>query len=469
MESRGMNVFVKIEEYKDILDIIDLIQEKIKEAKSIPSYRKVFRQKGKHKFKDKMPEPDHIELIRTLGKEKLPCLFFTFSRKDCQKKAVELARKYLFKKDPEILTFVNAKLREAPSEINKLKSVQMLKESISQGIAFHHAGLLPVMKEIVEELFGQGKINVLYATETFAVGINMPAKTVCFSSLRKYDGISFRLLNTKEYFQIAGRAGRRGIDTVGYVVSMIYRPTFHYHEVKRLTAKDIEPIHSHFKLSVNTVLNLIDQKTPEEIEKILRLSFFSYQKFGDKYATIPTKVLLARYNSIVRKLTKYEFIKDKKLTPKGYFSSKIFADEITFGQIFATPLAEKLDEYQILLVLASLVYEPRMGHKFKQKFRDESLKKLKSILRNNEFLAREKKFLQLDIVTVFIHPIYNGKTFFDVLDFMNLLEGDLIRLYSQILDRIGQVLKATTDYKLKNKMINCQSIVTRALEGIYLV
>ena len=110
-----------------------------------------------------------------------------------------------------------------------------------------------------------------------------------------------------------------------------------------------------------------------------------------------------------------------------------------------------------------------MGHKFKQKFRDESLKKLKSILRNNEFLAREKKFLQLDIVTVFIHPIYNGKTFFDVLDFMNLLEGDLIRLYSQILDRIGQVLKATTDYKLKNKMINCQSIVTRALEGIYLV
>jgi len=443
--------------------------ERIKEAKEIPSYRAVFRQKGKHQFKEKVSEPNHVELIKTLGEEKLPCLFFTFSRKDCQKKAVELSRKYIFRRDPDILRFVNTKLQEAPSEITKLQSVRMLKESISQGIAFHHAGLLPVIKEIVEELFGQGKIKVLYATETFAVGINMPAKTVCFSSLRKYDGISFRLLNTKEYFQIAGRAGRRGIDTIGYVVSMIFRPTFRYNEVKRLTSKDIEPIHSQFKLSINTVLNLIDQKTPVEIEKILRLSFFSYQKFGDKYATIPSKVLLARYTSIIRQLTKYKFIVGNKLMPKGFFSSKIFADEITLGEIFATPLVEKLDEYQILLVLAALVYEPREGHKFKQKFKDDSLQKVKGILRKNEYVGREKKFLQLDNVTVFINPIYNGKTFFDVLDFTNLLEGDLIRLYSQILDRVGQILKASADYKLKNKMINCQSIVTRALEGIYLV
>ena len=98
---------------------------------------------------------------------------------------MELARKNLFPRDPEIISFVHEKLRVAPYEINKLKSTQILKETIQQGIGFHHAGLLPILKEIVEELFTAGKINVLYVTETFAVGINMPAKTVCFYSLRK--------------------------------------------------------------------------------------------------------------------------------------------------------------------------------------------------------------------------------------------------------------------------------------------
>ena len=199
--------------------------EKIKAAKNIPNYQDVFRKKGK-KRKIIFPKPNHIDLIKELGEDKLPCLYFSFSRKSCQMKAQELARQNLFKRNPQISQFLHSKLSEAPSDINKLKSTKLLKETLPQGIAFHHAGLLPIAKEIVEELFGQGLIKVLYTTETFAVGINMPAKTVCFDSLRKYDGISFRYLNTKEYFQIAGRAGRRGIDKVGYVVSVIFRPTF---------------------------------------------------------------------------------------------------------------------------------------------------------------------------------------------------------------------------------------------------
>jgi len=442
--------------------------EKIKQAKSIPGYDNVFRKRGKRQ-RIRAPQPDHVELIRELGKGKLPALFFSFSRKDCQNKAQELARKNLFKSDKSLLQFMNERLRDAPSDINKLKSTRTLKQTISQGIAFHHAGLLPAIKEIVEELFSEGKIKVLYATETFAVGINMPAKTVCFNALRKYDGIQFRNLNTKEYFQIAGRAGRRGIDKIGYVVSMIYRPTFRYNEVKNLTTKDVEPIKSQFKLSINTVLNLIDQKTDEEIEHILRLSFFSYQKFGEDYDKVPTKVLLARYNSIVKKLNKYEFVKDKKLTTKGYFSSNVFADEITLGEVFATDLIKSLDEYQILLVLAALVYEPRETYKIKQKFKNEQLKKLKSILKKDEYLAKEKKFLNLDDVTTFVNPVYNGKTFFDVLELTNLLEGDLIRIYAQILDRIGQIKKASPSYELRTKLENCKGILEKALEGIYLV
>lgn len=441
--------------------------EDIKRVAEKDNYRR--RSRGKRRRRERVPEPNHVELIEELGEEKLPCFFFSFSRKDCQEKARELARAGLFKRDGRAMKVFQESLKDAPPDINRLISTKIIKETIPYGVAFHHAGLLPIIKEAVEDLFAQGLIKVLYTTETFAVGINMPAKTVCFTGLRKYDGINFRNLNTKEYFQIAGRAGRRGIDPIGYVVSMIFRPTFRYNEVKSITDKDMEPIKSQFRLSVNTVLNLINLHTPEEIEMILRLSFYSFQKYGADYDKVPTKVLLARYQSIVRKLKKLEYINENGLTEKGFFSSKIFADEITMGEIFATDVADQLDEYQILLVLACLVYEAREGYKFRQKFKNEQLKDLLGILRKNEYLGKVKKFLEINDLTALINPIYYGKTFFDVLDLTNLLEGDLIRFYAQIIDRIGQIKKATTDYKLLNKIRNCQGIVEKAMEGIYLV
>ena len=443
--------------------------KKLKEAIENPRYRE--RGKGKDKrARFREPEPSHIDLLRELGKDKLPCLFFSFSRKDCQVKARELAKKNLFKKNPKIISIFNKHLETAPPEINKLNSTKLLKETIQQGIAFHHAGLLPVLKEAVEELFGEGLINVLYTTETFAVGINMPAKTVCFNSLRKYDGRSFRNLNTKEYFQIAGRAGRRGIDTIGYVVSMIFRPKFRYKEVKGITDADVEPIKSQFKLSINTVLNLINLHTPEQIEYILRLSFYSFQEFGDDYDKVPTKFLLARYNSIVKQLTKYGYLEgENKLTVKGFFSSKIYADEIAMGEIFATDFYKNLDDYQILLVIACLIYEHRETTKIKQEFKNEKMFELKKKIRADPYLGKEKKFLNLNKVTAFIYPIFHNKDFFEVMKNSNLLEGDLIRIYAQILDRLGQIKKASTDYEMLNKVKNGEDVIGQAMEGIYLV
>jgi superfamily II RNA helicase len=441
--------------------------EKIKQAKQIPNYREVRRSKKKRI--PRLPPPNHLDVIKALGKDKLPCLYFNFSRNACQVKALELAMKGKFDRDPAITELINEKLRTAPYEINKLKSTQVLKQTLPLGIGFHHAGLLPVLKEIIEELFNEGRIKVLYVTETFAVGINMPAKTVVFDALRKYDGREFRNLNSKEFFQIAGRAGRRGIDPVGDVVVCIKRSTFRYNEIKSITDKDMDPIESQFKLSINSVLNLIDQRTPEEIEYVLRMSFASYQKFGKNYATVPKKDLLSRYNSVVRRLKKLDYLENSKLTVKGYFSSKIYADEIIFGEIFATKLVEDLDEYELLVVLATIVYEHKEMTEFKQEFKDEKFRKIWPKLSQNEFLRKQKKFYNLSKMTALINPIYNGKTFFDVLLLTNLLEGDLIRIYAQIIDRIGQIRKASTDSKLLTKLENCQGIVEKALEGIWLV
>jgi len=442
--------------------------EQIRDAAKIPHYNQVFRKKGRRE-KITVPEPSHVELVKELGLEKLPCLFFSFSRNDCQVKARELARKNLFQRNSRIIELFNDHLKTAPPDISKLHSTIILRETLPQGIAFHHAGLLPIIKEAIENLFSKALIKILYATETFAVGINMPAKTVCFNSLRKYDGINFRYLNTKEYFQIAGRAGRRGIDELGYVVSLVYRPTFDYQEYQRITSKDIEPIKSQFKLSTNTVLNLINLHSRQEIEKILRLSFYSYQKYGDNYEQVPTKMLLSRYYSITRKLKKFGYINNEQLTEKGIFSSRIFADEITFGEIFATDLQQQLNEHQILLVLGALVYEPRVTHKFKQRFNSHDLASLKSKLRRREYLAQEKKFESLDAITALIDPVCKGESFFHLLELSSLLEGDLIRFLAQISDRLGQIKKATSDHQLLNKIDNCQGIVNRVLEGIYLI
>ena len=118
-------------------------------------------------------------------------------------------------------------LQHLNEELRELESVRAVRQLASKGIAVHHAGLLPQLKEAVELLFSANLISVLFTTETFAVGINMPTKAVVFSSLTKWDGMNFRMLNSKEYFQLAGRAGRRGLDTIGYAIGLVDRKMFH--------------------------------------------------------------------------------------------------------------------------------------------------------------------------------------------------------------------------------------------------
>src|SRR3989338_1617703 len=236
--------------------------EEIKDIADIPDYKYVQGRKRSRRPHIRPPNP--IDLIREIKNDKLPCMFFSFSRKKCQDNALALVRANLFPPDARIRPIIREKLEQAAPEIKDLESTKVLMQTLPYGIAFHHAGLIPLIKELVEELFGSGLIKVLYTTETFAVGINMPAKTVCFESLRKFDGVNFRFLNSKEYFQIAGRAGRRGIGKEGFVYVMIERKIFEHDKIKKLIHSDTTPIKSQFRLSVNTVLNLIKQHNQKE-------------------------------------------------------------------------------------------------------------------------------------------------------------------------------------------------------------
>ncbi len=200
------------------------------------------------------------KLVVTLAhRRELPVLFFLFSRDACEKLAVACGDFDYFMGNEE-------RRKAAVAELTKLvfaydldlddPEVQRLRKLISKGIAFHHAGLLPALKEIVEVLFSDGHLRLLVATETFALGVNMPARAVAFEGLKKWNGVARVSLKTREFQQMAGRAGRRGIDTKGDVF-VTFDPT---QEDPRLletvvTGK-VEAVESQFNLSYSTLLNL---------------------------------------------------------------------------------------------------------------------------------------------------------------------------------------------------------------------
>lgn len=160
---------------------------------------------------------EHIKKLEDT--QLLPALFFVFSRKNCVQYASKVTASLVDSSESAAIKHIlNFHLHRYP-DLKTLPQYYELEGLLLKGIAYHHSGLLPILKEIVEILFGRGLVRVLFATETFAVGINMPTKTVVFTSYRKYDDLSngLRMLRTDEYIQMAGRAGRRGKDTQGIV------------------------------------------------------------------------------------------------------------------------------------------------------------------------------------------------------------------------------------------------------------
>jgi len=178
------------------------------------------------------------ECVETLAeKELLPALFFTFSRKGCETFAKKINGSLLTSSESAAVKhIIDFHLHHYPAVYNTTKQYFIISELLQRGIAFHHSGLLPLLKEIIEILFAKGLVKVLFATETFAVGINMPTKTVVFTGYEKYDEETngMRMLYTDEYIQMAGRAGRRGKDKEGLVIYLPEREPASLGEVQRM-------------------------------------------------------------------------------------------------------------------------------------------------------------------------------------------------------------------------------------------
>lgn len=443
----------------------------IKEVEHIPEYPMYTpvhtQQSKKAKWKRKEWKlPYHVELIKDLKEQNLlPCIFFIFSRKATQEKAVEVAKTSTFVDKKDIEKIISLYNSYVTPEIRQLDSAKLLKHLVQKGIAFHHAGLLPRLKELVEELFGLGLIKVLYATETFAVGINMPAKTVCFYSLEKYDGINFRPLHTKEYFQLAGRAGRRGIDKEGYAVALFNRNRDNIEKVKKLTEKDEEPIISRFTLSYNTVLSLVKQHTLQEIELILKQSF---DHFLRKKQQADVRIMTS-FGHKIKILKKMGYVaSDNSLTPKGDFARLIYANELAVVELCTAKFVHDIDDVAFLTALATILWEGRRGVKFYKRCDKRATGFLLHALHTDPFLFKQINISALKGLDPIIAHWYHQGDFLEMMQFTNLLEGDYIRLFRQLLDMLKQIKRATWDYDLIDRVERCMQRIDRDMVRVEL-
>lgn len=176
------------------------------------------------KIKRSQGNADLLKVITMIMKKNNhPVIVFAFSKRGCENNAMQLS-KLDFNNDEEKelvgSVFGNA-IQQLSENDRNLPQIAHVLPLLKRGIGIHHSGLLPILKEVIEILFQEGLLKVLFATETFSIGLNMPAKCVMFTSIRKFDGLNERWLSGGEYIQMSGRAGRRGLDVRGIVILMI--------------------------------------------------------------------------------------------------------------------------------------------------------------------------------------------------------------------------------------------------------
>lgn len=215
------------------------------------------------------------ELIQYLKKkELLPAVIFVFSKKRCEEYANTLGGLDLCtaREKSEIHMFMNKAVSRLKKEDRELPQILKIREMLSRGIAVHHGGLLPIVKECIEIMFSRNLVKVLFATETFAMGLNLPTRTVVFNELRKHDGRGFRNLLPGEFTQMSGRAGRRGLDSTGTVIVMSYNKPLSISDFKEVTLGTPTKLLSQFRLTYNMILNLLRIEALR-VEEMIKHSF----------------------------------------------------------------------------------------------------------------------------------------------------------------------------------------------------
>ncbi|MFA5410580.1 MAG: DEAD/DEAH box helicase [Candidatus Omnitrophota bacterium] len=383
-------------------------------------------------------------------KDGLPAIYFVFGRRRAEDLAFEL---YGY-------NFLTAAERQQISELyNNLlerfalkqeRSAQELYPLIQRGVAFHHAGMLPTLKETIERLFTSRLLKVIFTTETFALGINMPSRSVVFDELRKFYGRYVRNLKTRDFYQMAGRAGRRGIDNEGFVYCRINPHRIHPEEVKRVIFGKPEEVKSQLNTSYATILNLYE-KHKEGLFEIYPLSLHCFQsrKHEQKEALrlIETKLKL---------LKELGYIDRGALTQKGQFAKAVYGYELILSELYAQNILEQLDEFGLGILAAAVVFEPRKNQRMS--ILSKATRRIKAPCEEiyDSIRQKERRYR----IYPFSKPLYfhlsscmegwlRGTNFSKILQLTDTDEGEVVRYFRMAI----QILREINDAKVSSHIL----------------
>jgi ATP-dependent RNA helicase HelY len=238
--------------------------------------------KGRRMASDvKLRWPGRPQVVEELAHRSwLPAILFVFSRQGCESAVEQLllagVRLTSAHERDQIANIVDTMLADLPEADLQVLNFATWRSGLLDGVAAHHAGMVPAFKETVEVLFQRGLLKVVVATETLALGINMPARTVVIERLEKWNGESHVLLTPGEYTQLTGRAGRRGIDRVGHAV-VLYQRDLDFPTVAGLVGTRTYPLRSSFAPSYNMAVNLLRRHDLRQAEALLGASFAQFE------------------------------------------------------------------------------------------------------------------------------------------------------------------------------------------------
>jgi superfamily II RNA helicase len=410
--------------------------------------------KGRRRYHDqpKLKQNRLVTLISELtANKRMPCIYFAFGRKRCEFLPSELAG----------FNFLEpAERSRAEDYFDELcqkfdlkgeESTSNMRDLVTRGIAFHHAGMLPTLKEIVERIFTSGLIKIIFTTETFALGINMPARTVVFDELRKFYGTRFAPLRTRDFYQMAGRAGRRGMDKEGFVYTRINPRDISPPEIKRIIYSEPEKVRSRFNASYATILNLYE-KYGEDLYDIYPRSFHYFQekKHGHKRA-------IASMKTKVDFLKELGYIQEHALSPMGKFASNVYGYELAVTELYKQGILDHLSIVDLGTIFVALVYEPRKNAsepelsrraKVLKQLTGDMMNRLRKMERRVGIYPESKEFYYN--LTPAIEAWMQGAAFDEILKLTDVDEGEIIRNFRMCVQIFRELLDTHCSRELKD-------------------
>jgi len=393
-----------------------------------------------------------------------PCIWFVFSRKRAEELAFELySSDFLEPKErSEIIALYNELCQRF--DLTHEESANRLFRLIQKGIAYHHAGMLPTLKEIIEQLFTSRLLKIIFTTETFALGINMPARSVVFDSLKKYYGRYVRILKVRDFYQMAGRAGRRGMDKIGFVYCRINPRFISKEDINRVIFAQPEAVRSQFNTSYATLLNLYERHKDMLLDIYpLTLHHFQSRKHEKKEAI---RLMQAK----LKLLKDLKYIENSALTQKGLFARSIYGYELILSELYQNMTLEELDEFALGILCVAVVFEPRKNqHMFNRL--PKNARYLKKICEDTYEMVKTKE-TSYRIYPLSKKPYFHlsqaaqawlsGTGFSKILRFTDTDEGEIIRYFRmavQILREINS--SAFSSPSLKEKTHEVIRILNR--------